>query len=106
MTNTPHSARRREFLGAAQEIVHLLATGRIADTPQESTLMRRLDELSTIFHAQHGPNATDQPADEAWHAAIADTLARIEKAKRYFDSKEFGQLRARLDQVLARSKAP
>ncbi len=96
--------RHREFAAIVLEIIgqlnHLEGNGAIAD----GGLAGKLTRLAAGFGPQAGRPATGRGADEAWRAAITDTIAVLEKTKDSFRSKDLGQLRQRLTQMLAQGR--
>lgn len=104
--------RRRDFLLLSREILGLLDQRTSLGATHEHELIARLASLASTFsgaaHARPAarpgsPGATD--ADLPWRTAIEDTIQVIERTKHSFRSKELGQLRTRLQNVLRRPQA-
>jgi CheY-like chemotaxis protein len=97
--------QRAEFLQVSKEILSLLGAHGANGLVHERVLVERLAGLAHCFagrmaRAEAGP-AGMPPGDEPWRAAIGETIAVIEKTKDSFRSKELGQLRLRLQRMLA-----
>ena len=79
------------------------------DVPRQQALRsrQRLAELAASFLAGTGrparvplaANVTD--GDFRWRSALTEAIAVIEKTRHSFRSKELGQLRQRLEKMLA-----
>jgi len=95
----------REFVRITQDIIHLLTARRSGGSPEADALVARLTLLSSNFRTPTPRVAADRATDEAWRTTISDTIAVIEKTKHSFRSKELGQLRLRLQQMLIGSEA-
>jgi CheY-like chemotaxis protein len=97
--------RRTDFVGLAREILNLVETSR--GGPHDGLLVQRLADLAASFLAESGrPARTALPenvtaGDFRWRAALTETIAVIEKTRHSFRSKELGQLRQRLEKLLA-----
>lgn len=97
--------RRTDFVGLAREILDLVESSRSG--PHDELLLHRLADLAASFLAETGrPNRAAVPAnvtsgDFRWRAALSETIAVIEKTRHSFRSKELGQLRQRLERMLA-----
>lgn len=94
--------RRNDFVGLAREILDLVETSRSG--PHDEILVQRLAALAASFLAESGrptnsPHAT--AVDFHWRSALSETVAVIEKTRHSFRSKELGQLRRRLEKMLA-----
>jgi DNA-binding response OmpR family regulator len=98
--------RNRDFVVVAQEIIALLSARPAQKGSDESALIGRMTQLAASFRTPGRRISADQPAEEAWRAAIAETIAVIEKTKHSFRSKELGNLRQRLQRLLIPSAAP
>jgi len=97
-----HRQRRRaDFLSLSGDIVRLLGSLGLQDSAKETMLVNKLALLAACFNSRR-PEADDiGPApDQLWRTAIADTIAVIEKTKHSFRSKDLGELRRRLQQLL------
>lgn len=92
--------RRVDFLSLSRDILQLLGSHGLMDPTEEALLVNKLALLAGCFNAR-GPE-TDGGAshDLIWRSAIADTIAVIEKTKHSFRSKDLGELRHRLEQLL------
>lgn len=98
--------RRQDFLALSREILALIETRSGSGSPQEDALIQRLANLSQSFMQQaDGAARTGLTGDSPWRLALEDTIAVIEKTKHSFRSKELGQLRARLQNVLTAHRA-
>lgn len=93
--------RRADFLSLSRDILRLLGTHGMQDSPEETMLVNKLALLAGCFNSRSremgGGGASN---DLLWRAAIADTIAVIEKTKHSFRSRELGELRVRLRQLL------
>jgi len=97
--------RRRDFLHLAQEAIQVLTAQGAEHSPEETKLASRLTGFCASLQAQSGRTMVGRPADEAWRAAIAENIGVLEKTKHSFRSKDLGQLRLRLQQLLDQSAA-
>jgi len=97
--------RRREFTHVVQGIAQLLGARQVESTPEEDALIARLTQLCDDLSTRTDP-AAERPGDEAWRAAIIDTISVIEKTKHSFRSKELGNLRQRLQQLVRSGISP
>lgn len=92
--------RRRELLDLANEVTRLLAA---VSAPPADPLAVELHRLARQLaaEAQRSPRET-KPADTGgqWREAVAHTIAVLEKTKHSFRSKELGELRRRLEQLV------
>lgn len=102
-----HSHRRRsDFVGLAREILDLIES---SPGPHDEILIQRLATLAAGFLSETGrpPLAANVTAgDFRWRAALTETVAVIEKTRHSFRSKELGQLRLRLEKLLAQGASP
>jgi len=94
--------RRTDFLSVSRDILRLLGASGMRDSAEEAMLVNKLALLAGCF----GTRTTDAGGSAAasndllWRAAIADTISVIEKTKHSFRSKDLGELRQRLQQLL------
>ena len=95
--------RRRDFIHLAQEAIQMLTGHGGEHSPEETRLASRLAGFCTSLQSQSGRAWVDRTADEAWRAAVAETIGVLEKTKHSFRSKDLGQLRLRLKQLLDQS---
>jgi len=98
-----HGQRQRaDFLGLSHDILRLLETQGAPDVSQQTLLVNKLAQLAHCFNARSlDPSGDGSANDLRWRAALADTIAVIEKTKHSFHSRELGQLRIRLKHLLA-----
>lgn len=96
--------RRADFLSLSRDILHLVGTHGLQDSSEEAMLINKLSLLAGCFNSRRQEtNGSGSSPDLLWRAAITDTIAVIEKTKHSFRSKDLGQLRQRLQQLLASS---
>lgn len=95
--------RRTDFLSLSRDILQLLGTHGLMDPAEEAQLVNKLALLAGCFNAR-GPETSGDTAshDLLWRSAIADTITVIEKTKHSFRSKDLGELRHRLEQLLGK----
>ncbi len=91
--------RRDHFVGLAREILDLVENS--GGGSQDEILVQRLASLAAGFMAGAGRPAQSPAGDQPWRTALADAIAVIEKTRDSFRSKELGQLRTRLEKMLA-----
>ncbi len=92
--------RRRELLDLSHEVTRLLADAApAASDPLADALHRLARQLAA--EAQRSPRET-KCADAAgpWREAVAETIVVLEKTKHSFRSRELGELRRRLQQLV------
>ncbi|HEY8995321.1 MAG TPA: response regulator [Lacunisphaera sp.] len=93
--------RRTDFLSLSRDILQLLGSHGMQHSTEENMLVDKLALLAGCFSSRtSGTGATGSSNDLLWRAAIADTIAVIEKTKHSFRSKDLGELRHRLQQLL------
>lgn len=93
--------RRRELHALAREAAALLA----ADDPLQARLRQLADGLAAEAARPPRGDPPADPADAPWRAAIAETIAVLEKTKDSFRSKELGRLRGQLQRLLTPDRA-
>lgn len=97
-----HAQRRRaDFLSLSHDILRLLETRGLQGSAEENFLVSKLARLAGCF----GSRPPDRTGGEAanyllWRAAVTDTIAVIEGTRHSFRSRELGQLRVRLQDLL------
>jgi CheY-like chemotaxis protein len=90
--------RRLELLALSREVMRLLAT-REAPPQDGDAFATQLQQLAQQLagEAQRHPRESALASNASpWRAAIAETIAVLEKTKHSFRSKELGELRRRL----------
>jgi CheY-like chemotaxis protein len=93
--------RRADFLSLSRDILRLLSAPGMRDSAEESLLVSKLALLAGCFGSRNAESSgTGASNDLLWRAAIADTISVIEKTKHSFRSKDLGELRQRLQQML------
>jgi DNA-binding response OmpR family regulator len=93
--------RRSDFLSLSRDILRLMEARGMQDSTEEMMLVNKLALLAGCFSSRTPETENSGSANDLlWRAAIADTIAIIEKTKHSFRSKELGQLRTRLQQML------
>lgn len=93
--------RRSDFLSLSRDILHLLGSHGMQNSAEETILVDKLALLAGCFSSRTPETgAGGSSNDFLWRAAIADTIAVIEKTKHSFRSKDLGELRQRLQQLL------
>lgn len=92
--------RRRELLDLSNEVTRLLAAAKsTAADPLAKELHRLARQLAA--EAQRSPRETKHADGSAhWRDAVAHTIVVLEKTKHSFRSKELGELRRRLQQLV------
>ncbi len=92
--------RRRELLDLSNEVTRLLAAAKSTDAdPLAGELHRLARQLAA--EAQRSPRETKHAdAGGQWRDAVAETIVVLEKTKHSFRSKELGELRRRLQQLV------
>jgi DNA-binding response OmpR family regulator len=93
--------RRADFLSLSGDILRLLGSHGMQNSAEETMLVEKLALLAGCFSSrtsETGPAGSSN--DLLWRAAIGDTIAVIEKTKHSFRSKDLGELRQRLQQLL------
>ncbi|HEX2861086.1 MAG TPA: response regulator [Lacunisphaera sp.] len=99
--------RRMEFRALSREAAWLLTTPEYRD-PSDEPLRAKLLQLSQCLAAEAGRSPREsnhQYANSVWRTAIDETVGILEKTKHSFRSKELGQLRIRLQQMLQQNEA-
>jgi DNA-binding response OmpR family regulator len=91
--------RRDNFVGLAREILDLVEHS--GGGAQDEILVQRLASLAAGFMSGAGRPAHSPAGDQHWRTALAETIAVLEKTRDSFRSKELGQLRLRLEKMLA-----
>jgi len=96
--------RQRDFLALKHEILGLLE-GRDpqSEIGLDSAVVEKLKRIANDIHSTGGVGSTvanGRDADDRWRAAITDAIVVLEKTRHSFRSKELGQLRARLQQMV------
>jgi DNA-binding NarL/FixJ family response regulator len=93
--------RRLDFLSLSRDILRLLGSHGMQNSPEETMLVEKLGLLAGCFGSRASEtDVAGSSNDLLWRAAIADTIAVIEKTKHSFRSKDLGELRHRLQQLL------
>jgi len=96
--------RQREFLALKQEILGLLEGRDVrSEAGLDGAVVEKLKRIANDIHSTGGAGptvASGGDADDRWRAAINDAIVVLEKTRHSFRSKELGQLRARLQQML------
>ena len=99
---------RRELRALSREAAWLL-TDSISHPPGGAgALPEKLQKLSLALasEASRSPRETGRThPDEAWRSVIAETIAVLEKTRHSFRSKELGELRQRLQRLVASDAA-
>jgi len=94
---------RRELRALSREAAWLL-TDSISHPPEGAgPLHEKLQKLSLFLAAEASRNPREKDRahpDEAWRSAITETIAVLEKTKHSFRSKELGDLRQRLQNLV------
>ena len=96
---------RIELRALSQEATQLLTTD--DQGAARDPLRAKLRQLSHCLAAEasRSPRSTARPGDAeaGWRIAVSETISVLEKTRHSFRSKELGQLRQRLQQMLARA---
>jgi DNA-binding NtrC family response regulator len=93
---------RRELHALSQQVVHLLGS-HLASADPADPLAGKLEQLGRQLAAAAQRNPREGTAGSGappWRDAIAETIAVLEKTKHSFRSKELGELRKRLQQLV------
>lgn len=94
--------QRADFLSLSHDILRLLGTPGTPDPSEQTILINKLAQLAHSFNARNLDQSGDGSLnDMRWRTALAETIAVIEKTKHSFHSRELGQLRVRLQHLLA-----
>lgn len=93
--------RRADFLSLSHDILRLLGTRGLQGSTEEGSLVSRLALLAGCFGGRSPGRTGGEPANDLlWRAAVTDTIAVIEGTRHSFRSRELGQLRLRLQDLL------
>ena len=92
--------RRCEFICVIENIIKMFSPTSHHDAGEGKYVVERLQNLSTGFRTRVGRIAGGQVDTDMWRSAVIDTIAVIEKTKHSFRSKDLGELRRRLQQLL------
>jgi len=105
VTNYRH---RQELRALSREAAWLLTEPKSGTESTSGAVQDKLLQLSRCLAAeadQPSRNAPGAGGDQPWRTAICETIGVLEKTKHNFRSKELGQLRVRLQQMLAQKEA-